>query len=153
MLTGIAYALLLGAAMSLRGAVADWRQGLLWGLAGFAVFTLAPSIGLPPKLPGTPVAELADRQVWWVATALLTAGGLALIAFTRRLPWAVLAVIVIALPHLWGAPAAPAEASAVPDALTQRFIAGVTAVSLLFWATLGLATGWLQARLSRASHG
>ncbi|MBI0433470.1 CbtA family protein [Roseomonas sp. KE0001] len=153
MLTGIAYALLLGAAMSLRGAVADWRQGLLWGLAGFAVFTLAPSIGLPPKLPGTPVAELADRQVWWVATALLTAGGLALIAFTRRLPWAVLAVIVIALPHLWGAPAAPAEASAVPDALTQRFIAGVTAVSLLFWATLGLATGWLQARLSHASHG
>jgi predicted cobalt transporter CbtA len=40
----------------------------------------------------------------------------------------------------------------VPDALTQRFIAGVTAVSLLFWATLGLATGWLQARLSRASQ-
>ncbi|HWL67400.1 MAG TPA: CbtA family protein [Geminicoccus sp.] len=152
-LTGIAYALMLGAAMSLRGATADWRQGLLWGLAGFAAFTLAPSVGLPPELPGTPAAALTDRQVWWVATALLTAGGLALIAFSRRLAWAIVAVIAIVLPHFWGAPAAPAEMSAVPEALTQRFIAGVTAVSLLFWATLGLATGWLQARLNRASHG
>lgn len=151
-LTGVAYALLLGAAISLRGVIVDWRQGLLWGLAGFAAFTLAPSIGLPPKLPGTPVADLVDRQVWWVGTALLTAGGLSLIAFTQRVPWAVLAVIVIALPHLWGAPVAPPEVSPVPDALTQRFVAGATVVSLLFWATLGLTTGWLRARQNRASQ-
>jgi cobalt transporter subunit CbtA len=150
LLTGIAYALMLGAAIFWRGGAVDWRQGLLWGLAGFAAFTLAPAIGLPPELPGTPAAALADRQAWWVTTAALTAAGLGLIAFTRRLPLAVVAVVLIALPHLWGAPAVPAEHSAVPEALTQRFIAGVTVISLLFWTTLGLATGWLHARLDRA---
>ena len=32
----------------------SWRQGLFWGFAGFAVFTLAPGLGLPPELPAMP---------------------------------------------------------------------------------------------------
>ena len=38
------------------------------GLIGFAVLSLAPAIDLPPELPGMEAAELADRQLWWVAT-------------------------------------------------------------------------------------
>ncbi len=29
------------------GAGVTWREGLLWGLAGFVVFTAAPGLGLP----------------------------------------------------------------------------------------------------------
>ena len=41
-LTGVGFALLLGAGLTLRGGEVGWRQGLLWGLAGFATFTIAP---------------------------------------------------------------------------------------------------------------
>ena len=68
--TGIGFALLLVAASELFGGIRDWRQGVFWGLAGFAVFTLAPGLGLPPELPAMPAAELGPRQLWWVATVL-----------------------------------------------------------------------------------
>ena len=82
-ITGTGFALLLVAGFALRGGAIGWRQGLFWGLAGFAVFMLAPSLGLPPELPGMPVAELGPRQVWWLLTAAATAAGLALLAFRR----------------------------------------------------------------------
>src|SRR5262249_14442040 len=78
-LTGIGFALLLGGIFTLRGGSVTWRDGLLWGLAGFLVFTVAPGLGLPPTLPGVPTAPLGPRQVWWTATAAATAGGLALL--------------------------------------------------------------------------
>ena len=51
--SGIGFALILMAASELAGGIAGWRQGAVWGLAGFAVFSLAPSLGLPPELPGS----------------------------------------------------------------------------------------------------
>ena len=45
--TGIGFALLLIAVSELFGGIRDWRQGVYWGLAAFAVFTLAPGLGLP----------------------------------------------------------------------------------------------------------
>ena len=83
LVTAIGFALLLVAASEFAGGIAGWRQGLLWGLAGFAVFTLAPGLGLPPELPAMPAAELGARQVWWFGTVAATAAGLALIAFRR----------------------------------------------------------------------
>ena len=38
-LTGIGFALLLAAALTLHGGEVTWREGLFWGLAGFATFT------------------------------------------------------------------------------------------------------------------
>src|SRR4051812_5894010 len=38
LLTGIGFALLLIAAYAVSGRAIDWRQGVYWGLAGFAVF-------------------------------------------------------------------------------------------------------------------
>ena len=69
--TGIGFALLLVAASELFGGIKDWRQGLFWGLAGFAVFTLAPGLGLPPELPAMPAAELGARQLWWIGDGAL----------------------------------------------------------------------------------
>lgn len=150
LLTGVAYAFLLVGAFALRGRAVDWRQGLFWGLAGFAAFTLAPGLGLPPELPGTEAAPLADRQLWWAATVLLTAGGLGLIAFTRHLGWAALGAGLIVLPHLLGAPQPAEHAALAPEALAQRFVVMVTLTSLLFWLVLGGAAGWLYGRFSRA---
>src|SRR5262245_18968704 len=38
-LTGVGFALLLVAASELAGGIRNWRQGVLWGLAGFGGFT------------------------------------------------------------------------------------------------------------------
>lgn len=141
MLMGIGFALLLVSAYALKGGAMDWRRGLAWGLAGFATFTLAPSLGLPPELPGTEAAPLLNRQIWWGATALLTGGGLALVAFRRGAAWMILALGLIVLPHLIGAPHPAEDVSAAPVALAQRFVAAATVASLLFWLCLGASTG------------
>src|SRR5215472_11468172 len=145
-LTGIGFALLLAAGLTMSGGEIGWRQGLLWGLAGFATFTLAPGLGLPPQLPGTEAAPLLQRQLWWVTTAAATGGGLALLAFTRRAPWAALAAILIVLPHLYGAPQLAEPGSAAPEALTRQFIESIVVASFLFWFVLGTSTGYFYSR-------
>ena len=47
--TGFGFALVLAAVSELAGGIRGWRQGLIWGFAGFAVFTLAPGLGLPSR--------------------------------------------------------------------------------------------------------
>jgi cobalt transporter subunit CbtA len=148
-LTAIGFALLLSGAYVLSGRPVTWREGALWGLAGFAAFALAPGLGLPPELPGMPATALGPRQTWWLATAALTAGGLALLLLHRR-PWSVaLAVLLIAAPHLWGAPAPATEPSPVPVPLWRDFVIAVTATSLLTWLLLGALTGLLHERDAR----
>lgn len=141
-LTAFGSALLLTGLMSVRGRPVDWREGLLWGLGGFACVMLAPSIGLPPALPGAPELPLAERQAWWLATAVLTACGLGLISFVRR-PWAIAAALVaIAAPHVFGAPTAPDGGSGlVPSALASQFTAAALITSLASWAMLGVLSG------------
>jgi cobalt transporter subunit CbtA len=96
-----------------------------------------------------PVADLTARQIWWIATAAATAGGLYLLAF-RSAAWAtVLGLGLIALPHLIGAPLAPESHSDVPHALSQRFIVAVTLTGLLFWTLLGVATSIAFGRIAR----
>jgi cobalt transporter subunit CbtA len=146
-LTGVGFALLLEAGLTLRGGEVDWRQGLLWGLAGFATFTVAPSLGLPPQLPGSEVAPLFDRQIWWLGTAVATGCALALIAFTTRVRWAILAAVLIVLPYVYGAPEPPEQIAAPPAALTHQFIIAATVVNFLFWLILGIATGYFHERL------
>ena len=146
-LTGVGFALLVGAGLTLRGGEVGWRQGLLWGLAGFATFVIAPSLGLPPQLPGTEAAPLFDRQLWWLVTAVATGCALALIAFTTRARWTILAAILIVLPHLYGAPEPPEQIAAALGPLTHHFIVAATVVNFLFWLILGASTGYFHERL------
>lgn len=149
-LTGIGFALVLVAGYTLRGQDMDWRKGLFWGLAGFAAFTLAPTLGLPPEVPGTEAAPLVPRQVWWIATVAMTGGGLAVLAFRREALWAVAAVVLIALPHLLGAPQPAEHHSVAPEALAHRFVVTAVLSSLLFWLCLGGTTGYLYRKFSPA---
>lgn len=153
-LVGVGFALLLNAAARLRGLAGgeamSIRAGLLWGLAGFAAFSLAPSLGLPPELPGMATTELGPRQAWWIATALCTAGALALWAF-RGGSWGIVAVMLAAVPHLAGAPAT-AEQGPVPGELAAAFTAGSLAASAVFWSALGVASGWATEWFDRSSR-
>jgi len=148
-LTGVGFGLLLVSAYTLRGREVGWREGLCWGLAGFATFSLAPGLGLPPELPGTAAAPLLDRQLWWLATAAATGGGLALVLL-RRGPAAIVAgLALLALPHLVGAPALDAPGSAAPETLAHSFVLAVLGSSLLFWLALGAFSAFFYGRLSR----
>lgn len=146
-LTAVGFGLLLTAGFALRGGAISWRDGLFWGLAGFATFTLAPCLGLPPELPGSEGAPLLQRQLWWLFAASSTGFGLALLVFTERAGWALLGATFLVLPHLYGAPQPDGHAaSAAPEALTRQFVVAVTIVSLLFWLSLGAASGYFYRR-------
>jgi cobalt transporter subunit CbtA len=146
-LTGVGFALLLGAGLTLRGGEIGWREGLFWGLAGFTTFTVAPSLGLPPQLPGSEAAPLLDRQLWWLGTALATGCSLALIAFTARARWAIIATVLIVLPHLYGAPEPAEHNGPVPAVLAHHFVVAAIVSNFLFWLILGASTGYFHERL------
>jgi len=150
LVVAVGFALMLAGLYSLRAPGNSW-QGLLWGLAGFATFNLAPSAGLPPELPGTAAAELLLRQYWWIGTAATTAAGLALLAFAR--PWwlRLLGLALLPLPHLVGAPHPQVHESLAPEALGQQFIYASLLSNALFWAALGLLSAWLFTRPQPAS--
>jgi cobalt transporter subunit CbtA len=150
-LAGIGFALLLVGAVAcagLAGHVVDARRGLLWGAAGFVVFTLAPALGLPPLPPGAEAAELASRQIWWVGTAAATAIGLGLIVFWPAWLPRILGIAVLALPHVIGAPHPPDPGGSVPGDIVAQFAVASIATGALFWLVLGGATGWLYRRLA-----
>ena len=144
----IGFGFVLAGGLVLSKRPAGWREGFLWGLAGFLIFVVAPGLGLPPELPGVPVPPLEPRQIWWVLTAAATAAGLGLIAF-RREPWAAgLALLLIAMPHLVGAPHLDKLETELPEALAHQFIVGVTLCGLLAWSLLGGLTGFLYRRFA-----
>lgn len=142
------FALMLAGLYSLRAPGRTW-QGLLWGLAGFATFNLAPAIGLPPELPGTAAADLLLRQYWWIGTAASTAAGLALLAFGGQWWLRILGLLLLPLPHLLGAPQPEVHESLAPAALSEHFIYASLLVNALFWIALGLISAWLFNRGQR----
>lgn len=142
------YALIVGAIAVLFNLPITGTTGLFWGLAGFAAFTLAPSFGLPPGLPTMPVADTFARQIWWAGTAIATGGAFLLLAKYRAL-WALaVAVVLIALPHLIGAPQPPDEPTAVPAGLAAGFASAVIVNGAVFWIVLGLVFGAVNDRLA-----
>ena len=149
LVVAVGFALMLAGLFTLRAPGRTW-QGLLWGLGGFATFALAPSAGLPPELPGTAAADLLLRQYWWLGTAAATAAGLGLLAFGRHWPLLVLALVLLAIPHLIGAPQPEVHSSLAPAALEQEFILASLLTNALFWAVLGLVAAWFY---SRNRHG
>lgn len=144
--SGIGFALILVAVSELAGGISGWRRGTVWGFAGFAVFTLAPNLGLPPELPAMPAADLFDRQVWWVGTVVATAGGLALIAFKGTAVFSLLGLALLVAPHVVGAPQPDSHDSPIPEDLHHRFVVATTIANLVFWVALGGIVGVVRQR-------
>lgn len=149
LVTGAGYGLLLAAVILLTGHAVTLRSGLIWGACGWAAVHLLPSIGLPPELPGMPVAELAARQVWWVSTVVASGAGIYLLALRPENWLKVLGVLLIAFPQAIGAPEPSTIDSLVPATLAAEFTASALASALFFWLVLGLGMGVLMERAAR----
>lgn len=147
LVVAVGFALMLAGLFTLR-APQRTGEGLLWGLAGFAVFCLAPTLGLPPELPGTAAADLTQRQIWWASAAASTAVGLALLVFARPPLLKVLGAAILLVPHLLGAPQPEVHASLAPQALESQFKIASLLTNALFWLGLGLVSAWLFRRKS-----
>jgi len=143
------YAMLMLAVMSIaedRGAVLNGRTGLLWGVAGFIVFHLAPGFTLAPEVPGVATADVVARQFWWFATVASAAIALWLIAFGRGwVAWGIAAVL-LAAPHLIGAPEPSQFAGPVPTEIGALFAARAFGVGLAAWVLLGCFAGYFWQR-------
>lgn len=147
LLTGIGFALLLGGGFAITGGRVDAGRGVLWGIAGFVAFALAPALGLPPEAPGVPAADLVARQGWWLGTVIATAAGLAAVVFAPRRAAKAAGVVVMTLPHLIGAPQ-HAGAATIPPELATAFVIASLAATALFWLVLGGVSGALYRRIA-----
>jgi len=162
-LTATGFALLMLAGMVWSGKAGKtgrkWLYGLLWGAAGYAVFFLAPSLGLPPEIPGAAAAPLESRQLWWLLAVVCTAAGLAGAAFGKA-PWRWLALGLLVVPHLVGAPHAPtapfagqppAAAAELAD-LARQFISATAVANAVLWLAIGLTSAWVVRRIESTLH-
>ncbi|MFT6104884.1 MAG: cobalt transporter subunit CbtA [Paracoccaceae bacterium] len=140
------YGLILAALMGLaktKGHGIGARQGLIWGLCGFIAVQFAPALGLPPELPGTVGAELLPRQMWWAGTIVATASGLGLICFATG--WkAAAGVVLIAVPHVIGAPHLDTFFGVAPPELAAHFATASLGVGAAGWCVLGLLVAHFQ---------
>jgi cobalt transporter subunit CbtA len=141
MLAGAGFAAILAGAAFVLGLRIDTQNGWIWGLCGFLAFSLAPSAGLPPELPGMPAADVTLRQVWWLGTVIATGAALWLLA-SRKESWAIVAALVIAvLPHVIGAPQPTQHASGVPAPLAAQFSGLVLGANAVMWLVIGVLLG------------
>ncbi|WP_268796598.1 CbtA family protein [Pseudomonas huanghezhanensis] len=145
LVVAVGFALMLAALYTLR-APGRTAEGALWGLAGFAVFVLAPTLGLPPELPGTAAADLTQRQFWWISAAASTAVALALLVFAHHWMLKVLAAAILLVPHVIGAPQPLIHSSLAPEALESQFKIASLLTNAVFWVAMGLISAWLFRR-------
>lgn len=147
---GVGFALMLCGMYALRQPP-NVSQGLRWGLAGYVIFFAAPALGLPPDLPGTAAAELSARQYWWLGTAITTAAGLSLIFLQARKPYKLFGIVMLAIPHVIGAPHPAVLQSLSPEALQTQFRLITIFTNALFWLLLGVLSAAAFKRLGLPS--
>ena len=152
MLIYTGYALLMIAMMNIaeeRGAQIDGRWGIIWGVAGFVAFHLAPGFTLAPEVPGVAAADVTARQIWWFATVISAAIAMWLLAFGGNWAmWGAAAVLLMA-PHLIGAPEPDSFTGPVPTEIGALFAARALGVGLAAWVLLGCFAGFFWQREGR----
>ncbi len=151
LVVAVGFALMLAGLYTLR-APTRTSQGLLWGLAGYATFCLAPTLGLPPELPGTAAADLLQRQTWWITTAASTAVAIALVVFGKHWALKLLGAVILVIPHVVGAPQPMEHSSLAPEALETQFKIASQLTNLVFWLALGAISAWLFSRKPESNY-
>ncbi len=147
-LTAIGFALLLTSAYALSNQSVNGRTGVMCGMAGFAAIALAPSLGLPPELPGSAAADLVSRQIWWLITAVATSIAIALLVFANNWVLRAIGVILIMAPHAIGAPHPEGYASSVPAEIQGHFVTASLACNFILWSLLGWFSGTFYKKFS-----
>jgi cobalt transporter subunit CbtA len=146
LIAGAGFAAILAGLSLLLNIPITRANGWIWGMMGFLTVHVATAAGLPPELPGMPVADLGQRQIWWLGTIIAT-GAAIYILTQRKEAWApILAVALAALPHIIGAPQAIATASTLPASLASTFAANALAAAAMFWLVMGVLLGHILPR-------
>ena len=148
--TGVGFALMLLAAMIASGAEITAKSAALWGLGAFVATGLAPGMGLAPELPGSAAADLLSRQIWWASTASATAVGIWLMFRMPSLPMLAAGVVLIAIPHVIGAPQPVAFSSTVPAELAGHFTSTSLALHAVLWVVVGAMAGYFWQRFGKS---
>lgn len=151
LVTGAGFGLLLAGFSLVSGHPITVANGALWGAAGWLAVHMLPAIGLPPELPGFPAADLGDRQVWWIATVVLSAAGLYLLFLKQNIVAKVIGIVLIAAPQVYGAPQPGDISSNVPAVLGAEFAVAALATTLFFWIVLGLSLGFANEKIAKAA--
>jgi len=149
MVTGAAFAAILAGIALLIGVNITPANGVLWGLAGFLAASLAPAAGLPPELPGMPAGDLMARQIWWAGTIIATGIGIWFLVFREELAAKIGAIVLVALPHVIGAPSSATHESTVPANLAATFTANSLAAAAVFWCLIGALLGLALNRFAK----
>ena len=147
-LFGFGGGLVLAGVMVLTGR-SGLQTGFLVGIAAFVTFALAPALGLPPRPPAYPEAELISRQIWWLGTAAATTTGIVFLFNSRRWSAIIIATLLFAAPHIIGAPVVEETSLILPPDLVRQFTLWSLVNTGLFWILLGCLTGYF---ISRSAH-
>ena len=121
-----------------------------WGACGWLAVHFLPAVGLPPELPGFPAAELQSRQIWWVATVIMSGAGLGLLALKDGVAFKLGGFALIALPHVFGAPQPINIATTVPALYAAEYSVAALTASLISWLVLAFGLGVANERLVKA---
>ena len=121
-----------------RGFTLSKAEGIVAGVSGFIVFQLAPSVGLPPELPGTIGVTVGLKQTWWIITILSTTVGILLLFLGKYKVVSGAGIIFIIIPHLIGHPKLETYFGVAPPELAAEFASRALAVSLVTWIILGV---------------
>ncbi len=150
--TGAGFALVLAAIMLISGKTITVANAFAWGLCGWFAVQFLPAMGLAPELPGMPAADLEARQYWWVGTVIASAAGLWAVAYL--VPWALRlgGLVLLAIPHIIGAPQPADIASDVPATLASEYAVAALATTLFFWLVLAYLLAWTNRRFGVAEQ-
>jgi cobalt transporter subunit CbtA len=145
---GTGFGLILTGIFTLSGKE-GWLSGLLLGIAGFAVFHVAPALIVPPAVPGMVEAPLLLRQMGWLSAVASAIVGLALVYGARGLA-RLAGILVLAMPLTLFRMLVPLFCATAPShelaAIERIFIVRTLVSALIFWLILGITSGYLFAR-------
>lgn len=139
---GSGFGLIMAGLMSLHRPK-TWLQAILFGLAGYYAFFLAPAFLLPPELPGSDSPDLKTRQAIWIFTVVISAIGIALLSFTTK-PWLrLLGLIGLVSPFIIFSPQDVHYLAPVPSDLIERFTWLTVLTNAIHWLIIGASSYWL----------
>lgn len=135
----------------------SWKTGIVWGIGLMLSIFVAPSLlGLHPEIPGTVSESIGQRQVWWISSTVATALGLLLLYYGAA-AFKIAGVVLLALPHVLGAPNPKTHSFANTDPvavealsqLTGQFVTMTTIGMGIFCLLIGALCGFASTRFVR----
>ncbi len=136
LLAGAGFAIMMVGVSMLLNIPITMQNSFVWGVCGFIAVALAPSVGLPPELPGMAAADLYTRQIWWVATIAATSAALYMWLFAKNYWWQFAAAIIAIAPQLFAPINTAKSESNLPASLAAEFASSSLAANLIMWLAI-----------------